>query len=72
VRLRLDLVSRSGLLGRVRDSLGGAGSLTRPVSLTARARTALRGLRGLRLRVRVRAVDDNGNVRTVSRVITLR
>ena len=84
-RLRLDLVvgSRSAagvrvraarylLVGRARDSLGDAGSLTRPVGLSLRARRALRGLHGVRLRLRVRAVDRSGNVRTVSRLVVLR
>jgi hypothetical protein len=84
-RLRLDLVvgSRSAagvrvraarylLVGRARDSLGGAGSLTRQVRLSARARRALRGLHGVRLRLRVRAVDRKGNARTVSRLVVLR
>jgi hypothetical protein len=84
-RLRFDLLvgsrspagvrvpaARYFLVGRVRDSLGGAGSLTRPVELSIRARRALRGLRGVRLRLRVRAVDRTGNVRTVSRLVVLR
>jgi subtilisin family serine protease len=84
-RLRFDLLvgsatragarvraSRRLLVGRARDSLSKAGSITRSVGLSRRARRALRGLHGVRLRLRVRAVDRKGNARTVSRLVVLR
>jgi hypothetical protein len=83
--LRFDLLVGSGtragarvraarhlLVGRVLDSLGEAGSLTRSVGLSSRARRGLRGLHGVRVRLRVRAVDRKGNARTVSRLVVLR
>jgi subtilisin family serine protease len=66
------LAARYLLLGRARDSLSGAGSLTRPVGLSTRARRGLRELRRVTLRLRVRAVDRKGNARTVSRLLVLR
>jgi subtilisin family serine protease len=64
--------ARSLLVGRARGAVSKAGSLTRPVALSARARRALRSLRGARLSLRVRAVDRKGNARTVSLAVVLR